>query len=181
MSSKKVCEALALCNCRIAEKLRELSTYDVNERFHPALVPDRGCPRDHCAAGGGTAALGACGFLCVGQGAARHCGDLLDGGNALSTAALRLSLRGGGRIEAVRDLQGDGATPLTRHHQSRHGNELGDGTLAGVRSRFFPLRLAARQAAAGDSAVRRAWVLCGLRAQICRGSKHPLAEVLPDR
>ena len=43
------------------------------------------------------------------QGLAHHRRDRLDGRHALSAAAVRLSLRGRAGLQAVRDLQGDGA------------------------------------------------------------------------
>src|SRR3984885_597859 len=58
------------------------------------------------------------------QGLSHHRGDRLDGGYALSAAAVRLSLRGRKGLGAVRDVQGDGAPAVTRHRQSGHGRDL---------------------------------------------------------
>src|SRR6201994_2839012 len=66
------------------------------------------------------------------QGAACHCRHLLDGGHALSAAAVRLSLRGGMWLKAVRDLQGDGTAAAPGDHQSRDVLNLVGGVLSGL-------------------------------------------------
>src|SRR5439155_24263679 len=58
------------------------------------------------------------------QGPACDRGHLLDGRHALSAAAVRLSLRGGSRIEAVRNLQGDGKAVAESDHQSGDDRDL---------------------------------------------------------
>src|ERR1700677_5284359 len=53
----------------------------------------------------------------MGQGAACDRGDRLDGRHSLSAEAVRLSLRIGNRIEAVRDVQGDGTAVAEGDHE----------------------------------------------------------------
>ena len=48
----------------------------------------------------------------------------LDGGDALSAAAVRLSLRRRARLEAIRNLQGDGAPAAASDHQSGDDRDL---------------------------------------------------------
>src|SRR5262249_5991881 len=55
------------------------------------------------------------------EGLPRHRDHRLDGGNALSAAALRLSLRSRARLPAVGDLQGDGAAAAARGQFCRPG------------------------------------------------------------
>src|SRR5664279_1532283 len=62
--------------------------------------------------------------LSVGEGAPRHGGDRVDGGDILSAAVVRLSRRCGTGIGKVRDLQGDGAAALFRHHDSGDDRDL---------------------------------------------------------
>ena len=52
------------------------------------------------------------------QGAPHHRGDRLDGGHALSAAAVRLSHRNHAGLGVQRALQGDGAPAAQGHHQS---------------------------------------------------------------
>src|SRR5260221_2731868 len=59
------------------------------------------------------------------EGLPRHRDHRLDGGNALSAAAFRLSLRSRARLQTVGDLQGDGAAAAPRDHHARHGGEMG--------------------------------------------------------
>src|SRR5262245_38446712 len=58
------------------------------------------------------------------EGIPRHRDYRLDGGNALSAAALRLSLRGRARLQAVGNLQGHGAAAAQRDHHAGDGSEL---------------------------------------------------------
>ena len=86
--------------------------------------------RDLCRIADGAGAVAPIRALPLAQGAARHRGDLLDGRDALSAAAVRLSLRGGAGLETVRDLQGDGAPVAHGDHQSGDGRDLGAWSLA---------------------------------------------------
>src|SRR5205085_2410908 len=95
--------------------------------------------------------------IAVAQGVSRHCGDRLDGRHALSAAAVRLSLRSRDWLEAVRNLQADGASAAARDHQSGDDRDLGAWCLAGVGPGILFGRLAARQTRAGARAVCRTW------------------------
>src|ERR1700684_4549231 len=99
----------------------------------------------------------------VDQGAAYHRGHLLDGRHALSAAAVRLSLRVGGRFEAVLDLPGDGTSAAEGDHQSGDDCDLVGGTLPGLGRPLALSRLAARKTIAGDRAVGRPRLFCPLR------------------
>src|SRR5687768_11845544 len=66
------------------------------------------------------------------EGAAYRGGHLVDGRAALSAAAVRLSLRGGAGIEAVRDVQGHGAAVAAADHEPGHAGGVGDGAAAGL-------------------------------------------------
>src|SRR6476620_12491256 len=68
----------------------------------------------------------------VDQGAAHHCRHLVDGGYALSAAAVRLSLRGRTRLKAVRNLQDDGTPAFEGDHQSRDERHLARRALSGL-------------------------------------------------
>src|SRR5215472_14411177 len=71
------------------------------------------------------------------EGLPRHRDHRLDGGNALSAAALRLSLRSRARLQAVGDLQGDGAAAAPRDHYAGHGGELGAWPMARMGGGFY--------------------------------------------
>ena len=89
-------------------------------------------------------------LLSLGQGGPRDRGDLLDGGHALSAAAVRLSRRVPSRLGAVGDLQGHGAPAAARHHQSGDDRRPGcSGCGLPGRAFGFHGRLAARQDRAG--------------------------------
>src|ERR1700730_4539207 len=87
------------------------------------------------------------------QGTARHCSHLVDGRHALSAAAVRLSLRGGGRLEAIRDVQGDGTTVAQGHHQSGNDRDLARWTLSRVERTLVLIRLAECKARTRNPAV----------------------------
>src|ERR1700674_1721078 len=87
------------------------------------------------------------------QGAACDRGHCLDGWNALSAAAFCLSLRGGGGIETVRDVQGDGAAATESDHESGDDRDLARGALSFVGRSLVFGRLATRKTAAGVGAV----------------------------
>src|SRR5215469_5490815 len=83
------------------------------------------------------------------QSAARDRGHLVDGGHALSAAAVRLSLRGGGWLEAVRDVQGDGAAAFEGDHQPRDDRDLACRALSGLGRPLVYGRLVSREVFAG--------------------------------
>src|SRR5580692_5730319 len=86
----------------------------------------------------------------------------LDGGLALSAAAVRLSLRGGTRLEAVRDLQGDGTAVATRDHQSRDDRNLARRTLSGLGSPPLFGAVVSRQVSTGADPDGRPRLFCPL-------------------
>src|ERR1700682_4580505 len=65
----------------------------------------------------------------VDQGAACDRRHRVDGGHALSAAAVCLSLRRGSRIEAIRDVQGDGTAVAESDHQPGDDRDLAEWTL----------------------------------------------------
>src|SRR5258708_1846183 len=101
--------------------------------------------------------------LPVDQGAACHCGDRVDGRHAVSAAVVRLSLRGGGRIEAIRDVQSDGTAVAEGDHQSGDDLDLAGRALPRLEWPLVFVRLAARQAGAGNPAVGRPRLFFPLR------------------
>src|SRR3546814_20381455 len=82
------------------------------------------------------------GTLSLAQGAAPRQRHRLDGGAALSAAALRLPCRGGARLGQVRDLQGDGAPTAARHPEPVDDGELGLWSGAGPLESLLPRALA---------------------------------------
>src|ERR1700746_1216169 len=96
------------------------------------------------------------------EGLPRHRDHRLDGGNALSAAAFRLSLRSGARLQTVGDLQGDGAAAAPRDHHAGHGGELGAWPMARMGGGALCRRLAAWQGGGGYCAFRSALFSCWL-------------------
>src|SRR5438552_19011566 len=90
------------------------------------------------------------------QGAACDRRHRLDGGHAVSTAAVRLSLRSESRIRAIRNLQADGTTAAEGDHQPCDDRDMVVRALPRLDRTFFFRRLAAWQASAGAAAVRGA-------------------------
>src|SRR3954470_11165852 len=88
------------------------------------------------------------------QGAACHRRHRLDGGHAVSAAAVRLSLRSESRIGAIRNLQGHGTSVAEGHHQPGDDRDVAVRTLPRLDRTLFFRRLAAWQACAGAAAVR---------------------------
>src|SRR5207249_7045232 len=89
----------------------------------------------------------------VDQGAACDCRHLVDGRHALSAAAVRLSLPSRGRIEAVRDLQGDGMAIAEGDHQPCDDRHLAGRALSGLERALVHVRLVSRQTDAGAGPV----------------------------
>src|ERR1700694_6019055 len=77
----------------------------------------------------------------------------MDGRHALSAAAVRLSLRIGSWIEAVRNVQGDGTAVAEGDHEPGDDRNLAGRTLSRLGRPLVFGGLAARQAAAGGIVV----------------------------
>ena len=88
----------------------------------------------------------------------RHC---VDGGHALSAAAVRLPLRSGSRIEAVRNLQGDGTAAAEGDHQPGDDRDLAGRALPRLGRPLVLSGLAARQAARAVGGGRRHRIRAG--------------------
>src|SRR5260370_37900999 len=89
------------------------------------------------------------------QGAACVCRHRVDGWHALSAAAVRLSLRGGGWIQTVRDVQADGTTVAESDHQPGDDRDLAGRTLPRLGRPLVFGAMAVCKASAGDRAVGR--------------------------
>src|ERR1700687_3206344 len=87
------------------------------------------------------------------QGVACYRRHLVDGGHAVSAAAVRLSLRGGSRIEAVRNLQGDGTAIAEGDHQPGDDRDLAGRDLPCLGRPLVLIGVAAWQAPAGGPAI----------------------------
>src|SRR6202163_2011537 len=112
------------------------------------------------------------------QGAACYCGHRVDGRNALSATAFCLSLRGGGGIETVRDVQGDGAAATESDHESGDDRDLARGALSCVGRSLVFGRLATRKTAAGVGAVRVPWLFFPLREGFQCRPQYPQPKIL---
>jgi hypothetical protein len=114
------------------------------------------------------------------QGPAHHRRHLVDGGNALSAAVVCLSLRSRTRIEAVRDVQGDGTAAAEGDHQSGDDRNVVGRALPGmVRSLVFGA-VVARKTAAGGAVVRSARFFFPVREGFCRRPQSTKPEILPN-
>src|SRR5262245_27886470 len=133
-----------------------------------AMAAGGGGDRDHCRARRLAPAVAAVGALSLAQGCTRRRDHRLDGGNALSAAAVRLPLRGRAWQQAVGNLQGHGAPAADRDHQSGHGGELGARTVVGLGRRLVRRTLAANQGGAGPAAICLARLVRPLGAPIRR-------------
>ena len=114
----------------------------------------------------------------VDQGAAHHRGRRVDGRDALSAAAVRLSLRGRTWFEAVRDVQGDGTPAAEGDHQSGDDCDVAGRALPGLGRSLVFRRLVARKIAAGSHAVGRPRLFCSLREEFRRRPKSEVTEIL---
>src|SRR5262249_40254980 len=94
------------------------------------------------------------------QSTACHCRYLLDGGHALSAAAVRLSLRGRTRLEAVGNLQGDGAAAAPGAHYPRDDRDLARLSLSGLCRPLVFSAVVSRQVSAGADPVGRPRLFC---------------------
>src|ERR1700738_324231 len=112
------------------------------------------------------------------QGAACDRRHRVDGGHAVFAAAVCLSLRGGGRIEAVRDVQADGTAVAEGDHEPGDDRGLVGRALPRLGRSLVFGRLAPRQAFAGGADVRRAWVLFSLREGFRRRPKSQKSKIL---
>src|ERR1700686_1717014 len=102
----------------------------------------------------------------------------MDGGHSLSAPAVRLSLRRGSGIEAVRDVQGDGTAVAEGHHQSGDGRYLARRTLPRLGRSLVFGGLVARKASAGGVAVRCPRFFFSLRQGFQRGPKYQKSKIL---
>src|SRR5271163_3433199 len=96
--------------------------------------------------------------LRVDQSIPHHCGDRLDGRNALSAPPVCLSLRGREGIGTIGNAQADGAPASPCHHQPGDDRDMGAWSLACLAGARFSLRvvrvgMAAGKARAGDRTV----------------------------
>src|SRR5664279_5368703 len=105
-------------------------------------------------------------------------GHRMDGRDALFAAAVRLSLRCGGRIQAVRNLQGDGTAVAEGNHQPGDDRDLARWIIPCLRWALGFSRLVPRQVAAGTAAVGRPWLFRPLRQEFRRGPKYPKWNIL---
>src|SRR6266478_4262627 len=112
------------------------------------------------------------------QGAACDRSHLVDGGHAVSAAAVRLSLRGGSRIEAVRNFQGDGTAVAEGDHQPCDDRDLAGRALPRLGRPLVFIELAAWQASAGGGAVGCPRFFFPLRQGFCRRPQSAKSEIL---
>src|SRR5258707_13715355 len=103
----------------------------------------------------------------------------VDDGHALSAAVVRLSLRGGGRIQAVRDVQGDGTTLAESDHQSGDDRDLAGWALPCLGRPLVFGVVAAWKASAGRRAVGRPRFLFPLGEGFRCRPEYQGPEILP--
>src|SRR5256884_4816856 len=113
------------------------------------------------------------------QGAACDFCHRVDGGHALSAAAVRLSLRGRDRVEAVRDVQGDGTTVAESDHQPGDDRDLAERTLPRLGWPLVFGAVVAWKASAGGRAVGRARFLFPLGEGFRGRPEYQKPEILP--
>src|ERR1700754_1827238 len=97
------------------------------------------------------------------QGAACDRRHRVDGGHAVSAAAVCVSLRCRNRLEAIGNLQGDGASPTEGDHRSGHGGDVAGRAVSRLRRSLVLGPLAAWKIAAGDRDVGTARIFRPLR------------------
>src|SRR5258708_37303856 len=114
------------------------------------------------------------------QGAECDRGHLMDGRHALAAAAVRLSLRGGGRVEAIGDLQGDGTAIAEGDHQSGDDRDLAGGALPRLGRPFFFGAVVTRKTPAGHGIVGFPRVFCPLRQGFRRRPQYEEPKILWD-
>src|SRR6266851_6313171 len=112
------------------------------------------------------------------QSAARDCRHRMDGWHALFAAAVRLSLRIRSRIEAVRDVQGDGTAAAEGDHQPGDDRDLALGALPRLGWPLVFGRLVTWQASAGCDLVGRPRVFFPLRQGFRRRPERERTKVL---
>src|ERR1700733_1131809 len=112
------------------------------------------------------------------QGAACDRGHVVDGRHALFAAAVRLSLRSSSWIEAIRDVQGDGAAAAEGDHQSGHDRNLVGRALPGLGWSLVFGTLVARQSVAGGTAIGCPRLFFPLRQGFRRRSQRPQSKIL---
>src|SRR5207248_1894691 len=102
----------------------------------------------------------------------------LDGGHAVSTATVRLSLRSESRIRPIRNFQGHGTTVAEGDHQPCDDRDLAVRTLPRLGRTLFFCGLAAWQAAAGVAAVRSPRIFFSLGEGFRRRPQYPQSKIL---
>src|SRR5438552_16684230 len=113
------------------------------------------------------------------QGAACDRRHRVDGGHALSAAAVRLSLRRGGRIEAIRDVQDHGTAVAESDHQPGDDRDLVERTLPRLGRPLVFGAVVTWKASAGARAVGRARFLFPLREGFRGRPEYQKPEILP--
>src|SRR6266851_3043466 len=113
------------------------------------------------------------------QSAARDCRHRMDGRHALFAAAVRLSLRIRSRIEAVRDVQGDGTAVAEGDHQPGDDRNLAHRALPGLGRPLVFSWLVTWQTSAGGDLVGRPRVFFPLRQGFRRRPERERTKVLP--
>src|SRR4051794_2293567 len=114
----------------------------------------------------------------VDQGTACHRRHRLDGGHALSAAAVRVSLRSRDRLEAVRDVQGHGTPPAEGDHQSGDDRDLARRALHGLDWWMVCQRLVPHEVSTGSHPVWRPRPVYPLGAGIRCRQEHTEPKVL---
>src|ERR1700686_1429596 len=112
------------------------------------------------------------------QSAARDRGDLLDGRHALFAEAVCLSLRSGNRIEAVRDVQGDGTAAAEGDYQSGHDRDVAGGALPRLGRALVLGWLVAGQVSAGAGIIGYPRFFFPLRQGFRRRPEYQKPEIL---
>src|SRR3982074_1219073 len=113
------------------------------------------------------------------QGAACDRRDRVDGRHALAAAAVRLPWRRGNRIEAIRDVQGDGTAVAEGDHESGDDRDLAGRTLPRLGRALVFGGLVAWQASTCDRAVGRPRIFFPLRQGFRRGPEYQKKRILP--
>src|SRR5271168_5381165 len=112
------------------------------------------------------------------RGAACNRCHLLDGGYALSAAIVCLSLRGGGRFEAVRDVQDHGTPAAEGNHKSGDDRDVARGALSRLGRTLVFGRLVSWKTALGGAFIGRPRFLCSLREGFRRRPESPKSKIL---
>src|SRR5580704_10544514 len=96
--------------------------------------------------------------LSLDQGAAYLGHHLLDGGDAVSAASLRLSRRSAERLSASENLRGDGEEAHARDHAAHFTRDVDNRSYACGSGGFCACGLVSRKIRPGDRPQRAAWI-----------------------